>query len=103
MMFDVDSTMYPSQPQENRFPMISNSDDEEDNDDETVEFSSCVRNNPHLSYTLISCSPSSSLYLINSLSVTPPFQTPMTSPLKFVIFLDFNRSVDSSQSLMLDI
>jgi hypothetical protein len=98
MMFDVDPTMSHSQ----QFPMIST--DDEDDDEAKVEFSSCVRNNnPHLSYVLISCSPSSSLFTLNSPSVTSPFPSRMMSSLQFVIFLDLARSVDSSQSLMLDI
>jgi hypothetical protein len=94
MMFDVDPTF----PRSQRF-LISNNDDyeEESDDDVKVEFSSVRKS--HLQF-LIRCSLSSSPYLNNSLSVAAPNYLAVNS-LQFVIFLDFNRSVDSSQSQML--
>lgn len=89
MMFDVEPTFPRSQQL-----MISN--DENDDDDRKVEFSS-VR----LRF-LSSSNPSPTLYLKYSPSVASP--TILVNSLQFVIFLDFNRSVDASQSpTLLDI
>lgn len=96
MMFDVDQFVSHSQ----RFSMISTSDD---SDDVEVERSSFVKKASHLTSTQTLSSPNSSCYFINSLSIAVTLQDPKKCPPKFVIFLDLNRSVYSSQSLSPDI
>lgn len=98
-MFDVDQCMFRSQ----RFLMISNSDDNADDVEVEVEPSSFVKKDSHLISTHTLRSPEISCYFINSLSLVMTFQDRLISPLKFVIFLDFNCSVYSSPSLSQDI
>jgi hypothetical protein len=88
VMFDVDPTVFRSQ----QF-LISN--EKNSDDDVKVEFRSVRKS---LLRFLISCSPC----LNDSLSAALPIT--LANLLQFVIFLDFNRSVDSSQSpTLLDI
>lgn len=90
MMFDVEQFMSHSQ----RFSMISSSDEVDKVD---VEVKSKFS---HLTSTQPLRAPSSSCCFLNSLSKTVTFPEWRNFPVQFVIFLDFNRSAYSSQSLL---
>lgn len=96
MMFDVDSMILSHSQQVSMISINA----KHANDD--LEFKGFVTTNLQLSYILIRSSPRLSS-IFNSMSVTSSLKVSVMNSLKFVIFLDLNRSLYSSQNLKLDI